>query len=96
MQQGAFSILNVIKVSGVPEAFQRIHTLGVGLWLLPTENGFRAIQMSSQDTQLILSVAFFLPKIKLSSKRPYACGAQLYAHAFLRTHRYAPEGVHTL
>ena len=39
--------------------------------------------------ELIL-VAFFLPKIKVSSLRNYTGSVQLYAHAFLRTHRYAP------
>ena len=60
--------------------FYRINTLeGSGgisqvgvkvLGKIPAENGFRALhraKMSSQETQLILLVAFFLPKIKLSS-----------------------------
>ena len=39
--------------------------------------------------KLILLVAFFLPKIKVSSLRNYTDGAELYAHAFLRKHRHA-------
>ena len=39
---------------------------------------------------LILLVVFVLPKIQsIISLRNYTCGAELYAHAFLRTRRYA-------
>ena len=62
-----------------PEAFYRIRTLDRVLKLLSlwgfrgqtlAENGFRAFQdtkMSPKDTQLLLLVAFILPKIKLCS-----------------------------
>ena len=34
--------------------------------------------------------SIILPKIKVSSLRNYTGGTELYAHAFLRTRRYAP------
>ena len=45
----------------------------------------------SGGKELILLAVFCLPKIKVSSLRIYTGGAELYAHAFMRTHRYAPD-----
>ena len=47
----------------------------------------------SGGKELILLAVFCLPKIKVSiySLRNYTGGVELYAHAFMRTHRYAPD-----
>ena len=50
------------------------------------ENGFRAFhraKLSSQDTQVS-------SKNQINNLRPYTCGAELYVHEYLRTHRYTP------
>ena len=50
----------------------------------------------SGGEELILLAVFCLPKIKVSSLRNYTGGAELYAHAFMRTHRYAPDSFEDL
>ena len=62
------------------------------------KHGFRAFhgaKMSSQDKQVNTISCIFLPKIKLNSLRPYICGTEFYASAYLRTRRYTPRYVGT-
>ena len=70
-----FMFLQHLFTGGVPEAFYRVNTLegesggtppmDVNGGKITVESGFRSFhssKMNSQDTQLILLVAFFLPK----------------------------------